>query len=136
MKSQRQDKSVEEEILRIENELFAAIRDKDTKRLDNILAEDFVYRNPMTGEQAKTEFLKAVNSLPLEIISVWSEDMKVNVYSEVAVMTGTQKAKVRNKDGSVETGSTAFTDIFVRRHGKWVLSLAHGVDLPSATAGK
>jgi ketosteroid isomerase-like protein len=127
---------IEEEILRIENDLFAAIRDKDTKRLDNILAEDFVYRNPMTGEQARADFLAAISTLPMKIISVWSEDMKVNVYSDVAIMTGTQKAKVRNTDGTEVTGSTAFTDIFVRRNGKWVLTLAHGVDLPSVPVGK
>jgi ketosteroid isomerase-like protein len=136
MKNQEPDKLVEEEILRIENNLFTAIKDKDTKRLDNILAEDFVHRNPITGEQNKAEFLTAISSLPLEIISVWSEDMKVNVFSDVAVMTGTQKAKVRVTDGTEAIGATAFTDIFVKREGKWVLSLAHGVELPSALADK
>ncbi len=131
MINQIQDGTIEKEILQIENNLFTAIKSKDTKRLESILADDFVYRNPVTGDQSKEEFLAAIGSLPVNIVSIWSEDMKVNIYAEVAVLTGTQKAKVQITEGKEAIGVTAFTDIFVKRRGKWLLVLAYGVELPS-----
>jgi ketosteroid isomerase-like protein len=104
---------------------------KDTKKLDQILADDFVYRNPIEGERSRAEFLAIIDSLPVKIVSVWSEDMKVNVYGDVAVMTGTQKAKIQNEEGKEEISATAFVDVFVKRQGKWKLVLAYSMDLPA-----
>ena len=93
--NQKTENSVEKEILQIANDTFTAIKDKDRKKLDDILAEDFVYRNPIEGEQSKAEFLAVIGSLPMKLTSVWSDDMKVNIYADVAVMTGTQQAKIQ-----------------------------------------
>jgi ketosteroid isomerase-like protein len=127
--NQKTDNLIEKEILQIANNIFTAIKDKDTKKLDQILADDFVYRNPIEGERSRAEFLAVIDSLPVKIVSVWSEDMKVNVYVDVAVMTGTQKAKIQNEDGKEEISATAFVDVFVKRQGKWKLVLAHSMDL-------
>jgi ketosteroid isomerase-like protein len=126
----KMDNSIEKEIIQIEKDIFVAIKDKDAKKLDQILADDFIYRNPIEGERSRTEFLAIIGSLPVNIVSVWSEDMKVNVYVDVAVMTGTQKAKIRTENGKEEISATAFVDVFVKRQGKWKLVLAHGTDLP------
>jgi ketosteroid isomerase-like protein len=125
------DESIENQILQIESDIFIAIKSKDTKKLDQILSDDFIYRNPMEGDRSRSEFLAAIESLPVEILSVWSEDMKVNVFAGVVVMSGTQKAKTLNDEGKEETSAAAFVDVFVKQQEKWKLVWAHGVDLPS-----
>ena len=54
--------------------------------------------------------------------------MSVNVYGNIAVVTGLQIAKTAGGEGEEES-AVAFTDIFVKLKGKWMLSLAHAVDL-------
>src|SRR5262245_22613476 len=53
--NQKTDNLIEKEILQIENDIFTAIKGKDTKKLDQILADDFVYRNPIEGERSRAE---------------------------------------------------------------------------------
>jgi ketosteroid isomerase-like protein len=121
---------IENEILQIEQEIFDAIKNKDSGKLDQILSDDFIYRNPKEGDSSRKEFLAAIESFPIEILSIWSEDMKVRVFSDVVVMSGTQKARILNDQGHEDVGSTAFVDVFVRTQGSWKLALACGVDLP------
>jgi ketosteroid isomerase-like protein len=58
--------------------------------------------------------------------------LKVNVYENLAVVTGLQYAKTKGDDGNEKTSVVAFTDVFVKPKDKWMLSLAHAVDLPQA----
>jgi ketosteroid isomerase-like protein len=117
-------------ILQVEQEVFTAIKNQDTSALERILTDDFVYRSPGSQEVAKADFLKLSASFPHKIVSIWSEEMKVNVYGSTAVTTGLQFAKTQTGEGKEETSVVMFTDVFVKQKGKWMLSLAHAVDLP------
>src|SRR5262245_19433714 len=117
-------------LLLLEEEIFTAVKNRDASALERILADDFVYRSPGNQEVAKADFLKLSASFPYKIISIWGEEMKVNVYGEMAVMTGLQFAKTQTGDGKEETSVVMFTDVFAKQKGKWMLSLAHSVDLP------
>jgi len=134
--TKQQDGLIEKEMRQIESEIFAAIQQKDTQKLAAILADDFVYRNPLEGETARPAFLAAIKAIPVKINALWSEDMKVNGYGEVAILTGTQKAKTQLAAGQEQLSATAFTDVFVRRNGKWQLGLAYGVELASVPPSK
>jgi ketosteroid isomerase-like protein len=120
----------QEAILQVEKEIFTAVKNQDTKTLEGILTDDFVYRSPGNQEVAREDFLKLSASFPFKIVSVWGEEMKVNVYGNTAVLTGLQLAKTLDSDGKEKTSAVMFTDVFVKRKGKWMLSLAHAVDLP------
>jgi ketosteroid isomerase-like protein len=117
-------------VLRVEEEIFTAVKKQDAKVLSQLLTDDFVYRSPGNQEVAKEDFLKLAASFPVKIISVWGEEMKVNVYGSVAVLTGLQLAKTRDNAGKEQTSAVMFTDVFVKQKGRWMLSLAHAVDLP------
>jgi ketosteroid isomerase-like protein len=118
------------EILRLEEEVFAAVENQDTETLRRILTDDFVYRSPGNDEVAKDDFLKLSASFPYQIISIRGEELKVNVYGDTAVLTGLQLAETRNDEGQEETSAVMFTDVFVKRKEGWLLALAHAVDLP------
>jgi ketosteroid isomerase-like protein len=119
-----------EAVLRLERETMDAIRAKDAKALGRILADDFVYRTP-DAELSRADFLKNVTSLPGSIHSVEGTNLRVSVYGETAVLTGVQRAVLRTEDGAEHASTVAFTDIFVRRRGRWRLALAYGVELPA-----
>lgn len=118
------------EILQVEEEVFAAVKNQDTETLRRILTDDFVYRSPGNDEVAKDDFLKLSASFPYQIVSIRGEEMKINVYGDTAVLTGLQLAKTRNDEGKEETSAVMFTDVFVKHNGRWMLALAYAVDLP------
>jgi len=117
-------------ILQVEEEIFTAVKNQDTKTLERILTDDFVYRSPGNPAIVKDDFLKLAASFPIKIVSVWGEEMKAHVYGNTAVLTGLQLAKTLDNKGKEKTSAVMFTDVFVKRKGKWMLSLAHAVDLP------
>jgi ketosteroid isomerase-like protein len=117
-------------ILVLEEEIFAAVKGKDASVLERVLTDDFIYRSP--GQEVdRNDFLKLCATFPYEIASIRGEDLKVNVYDNLAVVTGLQFAKTNGEEGKEES-VVAFTDVFVKQNDKWMLSLAHAVDLPQA----
>ena len=120
-----------EAILQIEQDIMAAIKGKDTAALDPMLADEFVYRTHFGAEADKAEFLKSIASFPMKIVSLRGEELNVNIYGETAVITGVQLAEALPPEGETEESAVAFTDVFVRRDGRWLMVLAYGVELPS-----
>jgi ketosteroid isomerase-like protein len=133
MTDARQPRRTVESILRLEREIMGHIRAKDTRALERLLTADFVYRTP-GAELSRADFLKGIASVPGRITSVEGEGLRVSVYGETAVLTGVQRARVRADGGSEQEGLSAFTDVFVKRNGRWRLALAYGVELPPPTA--
>ncbi|HEV7747426.1 MAG TPA: nuclear transport factor 2 family protein [Pyrinomonadaceae bacterium] len=125
------DEVADEEVLAIEREIMAAIRLKDAAVLQPMLAGDFCYRTHFGAETDKAGFLQSVTSSPFEILSLHGEELNVNIYGDTAVLTGVQIAEARPPEGEKEESVVAFTDVFVRRDGRWLLVLAYGVELPS-----
>jgi ketosteroid isomerase-like protein len=123
-------RETEQEILQLESQIFAAVKNQDTKTLSLILTDDFVYRSPGSREVGRDEFLKIISSFPVKILSLWGEELKVTVYGETAVLTGLQLSKTKNSDDQEQISAVMFTDVFLRRGGQWLLALAHATDLP------
>lgn len=122
-----------EALLRLEREIMNHIRDRDARALGRVLSDDFVYRTP-EAEVGREDFLRNIKAIPGRIVSVEGANQRVSVYGETAVLTGVQTAVVRTDDGVEHTGTTAFTDIFVKRRGRWKLALAYAVELPATSA--
>lgn len=120
----------QQEILQIEEKIFTAVNNQDAGALEQILTDNFVYRSPGNPEVGKQDFLKLSATFPYKILSIWGEEMRVNVFGDTAVLTGLQFAKTQSGDGKEETSVVMFTDVFVMMKGKWMLTLAHAVDLP------
>jgi len=122
---------VRQKILQIENEIMAAIKNKDAATLESLIADDFVYRTHFGAEADKATFLESIAQFPVEILSLRGEELRVNVYGETAILTGVQVAEARPPEGETEESAVAFTDVFVRHDDRWLMVLAYGVELPS-----
>jgi ketosteroid isomerase-like protein len=123
--------SAEAAVLQIERDIMAAIKSKDANSLEPMLAEEFIYRTHFGAEADKRAFLESITSFPIEILSLRGEELKVNLFGETAVLTGVQHAEARPPEGEPEQSAVAFTDVFVRREGRWLMVLAYGVELPT-----
>jgi len=123
------DKNNPEEILQLERAIFSAIQSNDARTLEAIVADDFRLRSRGNPEANKAAFLNAITGNQYKILSISSEDMKVDFFGDVAILTGTQTAVVE-LDGKSVISLTAFTDVFQRRGPQWLLVLAHSIELP------
>jgi uncharacterized protein (TIGR02246 family) len=121
---------IERDILEVEKNTFAAIQSRNIEQLEEILAEDFVYRSPGKDELDREAFLQNIAAIPAEILSVNGSEQRVSAFGDVAVLTGVQRSTVRLDDGREVANAVAFTDVFVRRDGRWAMVLAFGVEMP------
>lgn len=123
--------SIEEVILGISEDVFNAIRKKDVESLGAFLADDFVHRAPDGSESGKEDFLSGISAMPVEVESISGEHQRVDVFGEVVVLTGVQRAAWRQDEDVAGVSLVAFTDVFVKRDGRWLIALAYGVDIAS-----
>jgi len=123
------DPSIEDVILQIEQRVFTAIQQKDNETLAAVLAKDFVHRSPDGSEINREQFLQKIAAVPVTIVSIGGEHQRVSVYGDVAVLTGVQRAAWKQRETEKGVSSVAFTDVFTRRGGDWLMVLAYGVEL-------
>jgi hypothetical protein len=122
--------TTESAVIQLERELLAAIKEKNLSILNQLLAHDFVYRSPYTKDLAKNDFLDSIQASNVEINKIWFGEMKVSVLDKIVLINGVQKAQLVEPDGNVVVHQTAFSDVFVYRHGRWLLISSYGVEMP------
>jgi hypothetical protein len=117
-----------DELIRISDRLAEAISRRDTETIATLLAPGFLHRTLAGGAIDATAFLRGIEGIPGEILSVELEHLTVDLQGQHALVTGVQKASVR-LDGKEAADSRGFVDWFVRLPGGWRLQLA--VDFPA-----
>lgn len=127
------DAHPEEALRAAEQRLFAAIQARDRTALDELLADDFLYSSPGAAAVDKASFLATIAGLPEGIERIWSDDAQARALGDTGVVFGHQLARVR-QGSQVLLGRTLFMDVFVKRDGRWLLSLAQGVELSEQPA--
>ncbi|MEP6820260.1 MAG: DUF4440 domain-containing protein [bacterium] len=101
----------------LEHEWTAANINADKKKLDRILADDYV--GTVEGKpQGKAEYLNTIKRDTA--IQKWAfENLQVNLRSDRATLTGTIRLDVKDEHGQVQSPAFRFTDKFVWRDGRW-----------------
>ena len=100
------------QLTNIENEWTAANLNADKKKLDQILADDFVGQGE--GElQSKADYLRTIERNTQ--VKKWEfSDLKLTLTGDRATLTGTIRYFVSDRSAAF-----AFTDRFVWRDGRW-----------------
>ena len=97
----------------IENEWTVANLNADKKKLDRILADDYVGQSPTGGLQGKKEYLATVERDTT--VEKWQFDaLKVHLSGDRATLTGKITYFARGQQQAFD-----FTDKFVWRNGRW-----------------
>ena len=110
---------IEDQIKSLENRWNDAMLKHDPATLDHILAEDVVDTSSSNGQASgKADDLADLKAGEPKLDSSSIDDMKVRVYGNVALVNGhfTQKGTYKGKD---LCGEGRFTDVFVKRQGRW-----------------
>ncbi len=110
-------------LLATEEAIFAALTHRDADALGAIVAAEFVFRAPGQPDTDRAGFLAAVAGIPGEILSVVGEDVTAHRAGDTGIVRGRQVARVRLSGQEIEDRGH-FVDVFVRRDGRWVMTLA------------
>ena len=112
------ENTMQEELLKLENEFERAVASNDADALDGILADDWIIVDPDGSMIDKARFLGVIKSGVLSHEVMESTDWRVCLYGNTALVTGltTTKGKFIGQDfASCERA----TDIFVRQTDRW-----------------
>jgi hypothetical protein len=98
-------------LLDLNRDYIRSVQTSDTRRFDEILADDFLCSNPDGSLVDRQGFLQQT-ALPVRISNLEAHDIKVRIMGEFAMPDG----------GS---GSGRYTDVWARRNGAWLAVSAH-----------
>jgi ketosteroid isomerase-like protein len=102
------------QLLDLEHRWLTAAMQRDTAALGQILADDFVDVTYKGSLRDKTDHLKS--TLAPGNTQQTLEELKVRIYGDTGIVTG--QNTITAKDHSF-TAHVRFTDVFVRRAGRW-----------------
>jgi len=129
MLAKTQTGSVEQEIIKLENEAGVAMVKGDVSFFERVVSEDYTWTDPDGNIWTKADFLASMKSGE-DVVSSWNiDDYKVRVYGDAAVCLArvTSKEQYKGKDVS---GQTRWTDTLIKRDGRWQFVASHSSRIP------
>jgi len=114
----------EEELLKIEKAFADAIVKNDLEGIERLVAGDWIIIDPNGETVDRARFLEVIKSGALTHDMMESEDFRVRVYADAAVVTAITSTKGKFMWQEFSTRERA-TDVFVRRDGRWQCVLTH-----------
>ena len=109
---------VENELLNLEKEFTAAIVRNDPEAIGRCVTDDWIIINADGGIIDRERFLGVIKSGTLTHEMMESDDMRVRVYGDSAVVSSLTRSKGKFM-GQEFTTHERSTDVFVKRDGQW-----------------
>jgi len=118
----------------IEQAWVRAEKNHDATAFEQLVADDWIGITPNGKRQTKAERaaeIKFPHIAPAEVrnmklrvlddttVTTGTDDMRVRVFGDTAVVTGTD-AETALEDGNKSISHYVWTDVFVKRNGKWL----------------
>jgi len=110
--------TMQEELLRLEKELAQAVVKNDADAVGRFLSDDWIIVDPDGGIVDKPRFLGVIRSGALSHEMMESDDVRVRIYENTAVVTALTTTKGRFM-GQDFTSCERATDIFVKQDDRW-----------------
>ena len=120
---------VEQQLKQMEDDWQKAIKNKEATTLKSIIAEDWVGTDDKGKLLNKEPYISQTTSNPDAIESTENFDMQVRVYGDTAVVTGGSREK-GTRSGTAYTDTYRWTDVFVRRGGRWQAVVSQWAKVP------
>jgi ketosteroid isomerase-like protein len=133
--SPRQDTSSDNGgwILGLEKAWNHALEAKDTNALDMILAKSFVAIDIDGSVSSKNDFLASIKAPEYQPSQAVTEESKVQVYGDAAVVVGTFRVKGIEK-GKPYVHRERFVDTWIKINGTWQCVASTGTLIPAKQA--
>jgi hypothetical protein len=121
--------SAEEGPVAAERAFFTALVKAEVDDLDQILAEDFLLIDVMSGSEiAKDDLMAVLGSGQLQFDSIEPSEQRVRHYPTTAVITGRTQMSGRF-DKTPFTLRSRYTHVYVEQGGRWRLVSAQGTQI-------
>ena len=114
----------EEELLTLEKAFADAIVRIDLEGIGRLVTDDWIIVDPNGEIVDRARFFEVIKSGVLTHDMMESEDFRVRVYGDSAVVTGLTRTKGKFMGQEFSTRERA-TDVFVKRDGRWQCVLTH-----------
>ena len=108
----------EKELLNLENQFTAAVVKNDPEAIERFVTDDWIIINADGGIIDKERFLGVIKSGTLTHELMESDDTRVRVYGESAVVSALTRTKGKFMGQEFSTNERS-TDFFVRLDGQW-----------------
>ena len=105
-------------VLNADNDRFAAMQKADVAALERLLGAELRYTHTSAVVQSKDEFIADIRTGTLKYLSIEPKDQKVQVYGNVAVVTGGAAVHIILR-GNDQSFQIRYTNVQVNRNGKW-----------------
>jgi ketosteroid isomerase-like protein len=117
--------NTDQAVLSIEKEMLNALLKGDASASERYLADTYIFTGPDGEVSNKAQSVADLKSGDLKFQSATLDDAKVSVYGDTAIVTfaSMDKGTYKGKDIS---GKTRWTDVFIKRNGKWQIVASHG----------
>jgi ketosteroid isomerase-like protein len=114
-----------DEVLKWERDGCIAYEKNDAATIQRMVADGYILTNSRGGYDTKADDVKAAQNKDVVFSTFRNENMKVRVFENTAIVTGTTIVKGVAKDGSKIDLAVLFTDTLVKMNGRWQLVAGH-----------
>ena len=109
----------EREVLKLNKEYEEAIARRDATVHDRLLTHDYTY-TPGNGKiMGREDHMSFTKSGAVEVKSLRSEDVRVRIYGDTAVVTGMWVSVDRRAGREFAERRIRYLLVYVRREGRW-----------------
>ncbi|MGH7321979.1 MAG: nuclear transport factor 2 family protein [Candidatus Rokuibacteriota bacterium] len=120
MQTEAVSKSDLDILLDLNRDYIRSVQTSDVRRFDEILADDFFCSNPDGSLVDRAGFLEQT-VVPVKICDLEAHDVKVRIMADFAII----HARTTYTMPEGRPGSGRYTDVWARRHGRWLAVSAH-----------
>jgi ketosteroid isomerase-like protein len=118
--AQQTDSSI---VSQLNRNWIASYTTRDTATMQQILADDFIMIAPNGNKLSRTD---VINNVGLKEISVTAtiDSASVRIFGQTALVVAYTHFTIRTKDQTSQ-GSNCYSDLYIKRKGKWKAVAAH-----------
>ena len=111
-------KAVRAEILAVENQWASAIERQDAAAFERLAAEDFRFIDENGRVLNRAQYIADRSHNPDNVESATQDEIEVRQYGDAAIATG-RSILHGTRDGAPFVYRFRWTDVYVRRGGRW-----------------
>jgi len=119
----------------VERRFFAGLLDANVAALDQVLADDFILIDVMSGSEVpKSVLLGLIGSGQLKFAAVELVESRLRLYGEAAVIQGRTRMS-GTFAGEPFSASSRYTHVYVRQQCSWQMVAAQGTQIAPQPEG-
>ena len=119
------DQNVQQQVIQVVKDWINAVPKRDTERIGQVLADDFVAILWDGKKRSKAEYLEELRSGKYAVESIALDETEARILGDTAIVTYYQSEKSKSA-GLDSSGGSVWTDILTRRDGRWQVVAEHG----------